>query len=803
MRKTIFIWLFLLFSNIVLAQNITVKDRITHQPIEMVTVYSKNPEAGTFTDARGHADRTLFETADSICFKLTGYESFCLSKEELQRRKFVVYLDKQSISSFNGVIISATRWKQERSEIPTKITTITPDEIVLQNPQTTADMLANSGEVFIQKSQLGGGSPMIRGFATNRILITVDGVRMNTAIFRSGNLQNVISLDAFSTESAEVIFGPGSVIYGSDAIGGVMSFYTLTPHLSTDDRPLFKGSAALRTSTANVEKTGHIDLMLGLKKWAFVTSATFSDFDDQRMGSNGPDDYLRPEYATVINGIDSVIQNPDARKQVSTGYGQINLMQKVRFKPNESWDINYGFHYSATSDIPRYDRLIRYKNNQLRSAEWYYGPQSWMMNSVRVIHADSNFFYDKVSVTLSHQLFEESRHDRDFGSDIRSHRTEEVSVLSANLDFEQERGNRHDLFYGLEALFNTVSSSGTDKDRQTGISVPAPSRYPDGSTWNSFAGYFSYRYKANEKLAILSGVRYNQILVNATFDTTFYAFPSTEADINTGALTGSVGAAYRPLEDMQINLNLGTGFRAPNIDDIGKVFDSEPGAVVIPNPDLKPEYAYNIDLGIAKAFKEKIRVDLTGFYSLLRDALVRRNYTLNGQDSVLYEGELSQVQAIQNAASAYVYGIQTGVEVKLPMGFGALARFNYMVGKEELDDGSLAPLRHAPPWFASAHLTYTRDRFKADFFGNFNGEVSNANLAPSEQGKDYLYAADPNGDPYSPSWYTLNLKFMYQTLDFIALTAGVENILNTRYRPYSSGISAPGRNFIVAVRVNW
>src|SRR5690606_22275722 len=98
-------------------------------------------------------------------------------------------------------------------------------------PQTAADMLAGSGEVFVQKSQLGGGSPMIRGFATNRLLYAVDGVRMNTAIFRAGNLQNVINLDPFATESVEVIFGPGSVMYGRDAIGGVMSFQTLMPRL--------------------------------------------------------------------------------------------------------------------------------------------------------------------------------------------------------------------------------------------------------------------------------------------------------------------------------------------------------------------------------------------------------------------------------------------------------------------------------------------------------------------------------------------------------------------------------------------
>ncbi|HMR57759.1 MAG TPA: TonB-dependent receptor plug domain-containing protein, partial [Cyclobacteriaceae bacterium] len=111
------------------------------------------------------------------------------------------------------VVVSVNRWEQNQREISTRVTKISPALIQLQNPQTSADMLGLSNQVFIQKSQLGGGSPMIRGFATNRVLLVIDGVRMNNAIFRSGNLQNVISLDANAIQNTEVVFGPGSVVY--------------------------------------------------------------------------------------------------------------------------------------------------------------------------------------------------------------------------------------------------------------------------------------------------------------------------------------------------------------------------------------------------------------------------------------------------------------------------------------------------------------------------------------------------------------------------------------------------------------
>ena len=135
--------------------------------------------------------------------------------------------DSLPSKTMDEVVLSANKWEQRVSEVPNHILKISRSTILQNNPQTTADLLQQAGPVFVQKSQLGGGSPMIRGFATNRVLLVVDGVRMNNAIYRSGNLQNVISIDPLALENAEVILGPGSVIYGSDAIGGVMDFHTL------------------------------------------------------------------------------------------------------------------------------------------------------------------------------------------------------------------------------------------------------------------------------------------------------------------------------------------------------------------------------------------------------------------------------------------------------------------------------------------------------------------------------------------------------------------------------------------------
>ncbi len=799
MKRKLILYLSLSLTAAVHAQILIVKDAESLQPLEHVTVYSRGLALYASTDTNGSADITSFAGAPRIHVERAGYRPVVTSYRQLSEMHFALFL-VQIPFEMREMIVSASRWEQEKKDVPNKVLSIRPPDAALQNPQTAADLLSSSGEIFMQKSQLGGGSPMIRGFAANRLLITVDGIRMNTAIFRSGNLQNVISLDPLSVERTEVVFGPGAVIYGSDAISAVMGFYTLNPPFSQGGKTHFSGSGMLRTSSANFEKTGHVDFAIGFRNVSFLTSATVTDYGDQRMGSHGPEDYLRLHYVKTILGKDSTVANPDPLKQVPSGYSQFNLMQKIRFKPNERWEFTLGVHYSSTSDYSRYDRLIRYRGDHLRSAQWYYGPQTWSMNALHFMYIGQNKAFDLMQGSVAYHFFKESRHDRDFGDTELRHRTETVDAFTANLDFEKQWQEKHQLFYGAEVVLDGVGSTGENEDIASGTAVRGPSRYPDGSAWNSYAAYVHYRYTASLWLAIQSGLRFNQVTLDAVFDTTFYPFPFTEEHMNPRALTGSLGLAITPEPASQIRVLFSTGFRAPNIDDMGKVFDSEPGSVVVPNPDLKPEYAYNGELGISKVFGTLFTIDVSGYYTLLSDAMVRRNYTLGGQDSILYDGTLSRVQALQNSAQAHVWGIEASVKIGLPFGFAVASRFNYQKGEEELDDGSLAPLRHAGPWFGDTHVTCTAGRFKADLYGVYNGTISNRNLAPEEQGKAYMYACDPDGNPYAPGWYTLNFKISLELSRFMMLYMGIENITDQRYRPYSSGITAPGRNFIAAVK---
>ncbi len=791
------------FAHSAMAQIVTIRDELSAKPLEFVILMSDTPKGIFVTDSKGQADISSLKGSQKISVQSIGYKPIEISYQEFVANDFQLSME-ETLISLDELVISANRWEQDSREIPVHISKIKPADVALQNPQTAADMLAISGEVYVQKSQLGGGSPMIRGFSTNRLLIAVDGVRMNNAIFRSGNLQNVISIDPFTLEETEVLFGPGSVMYGSDAIGGVMDFHTSTPSVGQGDPASLSGNAVFRYASANNEQTGHLDLSYGKGKWGFVTSISRSDFDDLKMGAHGLDDYLRPEYVRTRNGQDVVVANPDPEKQVPTGYGQISLMQKIRFKPSEELDIQYGFYYSATGDVPRYDRLVEYSEGTLSSAEWYYGPQVWMMNNLKITHSPNSKLYDNARLIIAHQYFQESRNDRKFGSDELRMREEQVNALTFNLDLDKQISDRQSLYYGAEAVTNLVNSSGIIRDIISGTEEPTSTRYPDGSRWNAYAAYVNYRYRASRKATLQAGLRYSHINSSSTFDQTFFPLPFTTAKINTGSFNGSLGLAYRPADTWQINANISTGFRAPNIDDIGKIFDSEPGAVIVPNPDLSPEYAYNYEIGISKIIADKLKLEGTAYYTRLADAMVRRHYQLNGQDSILYDGEMSKVLAIQNAAKANVYGFQLGFDWQPIPNWTLTSKLNIQQGEEQDEEtGEYVPLRHAAPTFGITRLVYTIEKLRIEGNVQYNGSFSFEELSPSEQSKVDIYALDEQGRPFVPSWYTVNVKATYQVIEKLQINVGLENITNQRYRPYSSGISAAGINFIASANVRF
>lgn len=797
--KRFFLIFFTFISLTVTAQTVTVLDADDGKPVVDVAVYNEARTQFGYTSHAGKVSLSGFDPDKPVYFQHFSYERVSYTPEQLKEAGWVVRLETKTFE-VEEFIVSANRWEQKSEEVPNLITTITQPAVRIQNPQTTADLVALNGDVFVQKSQLGGGSPMLRGFATNRVLINIDGVRMNNAIYREGNIQNIISLDPSVIERTEIIFGPGATMYGSDALGGVMDFHTRRALYSTGDSLYFKAEAMARYSSAACEKTYHLDLNLGGRQVAFFTSVSWSDFDDLMMGSHKHPEYLRNEYQERTATGDTIIVNEEPRRQVASGYTQLNTTNKLRFKAGKHLDVNIAHHYSHISDVPRYDRLIQVRNGTLRYGDWYYGPQVWMMTSSAMKYNKPTALFDEASLTVARQDYRESRHDRKINDPYLNEQMEKVGIWSANLDFEKLAGkNKSLLYYGAEYVRNNIHSTADTRNIFTGDEEPAGSRYPNGKNiYDSYALYCGYKFNLSRQITLNTGARYNYVSLNSDIaDNSFYNFPFTTIQSANGALTGAAGVVYRPDNLTEIAVNLSTGFRAPNLDDLGKVFESAPGVLVVPNPDLEPEYLYNIDLNASREIGSLLLADASFFFSYLDNAMVRREFSFNGMTTIEYLGEESNVYAMVNAGYAVVWGTQLKAEIRP----ASSVRIKSALTLTRGFDNDNEPLRHVAPLFGSTHFTYEKSSIKADLYAIYNGSIPFERLAPSERDKAYMYASDDDGKPWSPGWFTLNFKASFNIINRIDLVGGVENILDLRYRPYSSGIAAAGRNFIFSARI--
>jgi hemoglobin/transferrin/lactoferrin receptor protein len=780
------------------AQEVTVFDEESQKPLLGVLISSKEPKTNTLTNEAGKANIASYSSKKPLSFSLQGYQSQTLNWEQLQASNFSVYLNPSPFT-LATTVISASRWNQNAEDVPGKVRQLDSEWLDLRNPSTTADWLGSSGEVFVQKSQLGGGSPMIRGFSANRLLYSIDGVRMNTAIFRSGNLQQVISIDPFSLQNTEVLFGPGAVMYGSDAIGGVMVFETLRPD---HEHQKLQGNLVSRFSSAYSEETFHADFTYGKGKWAFVTSASYFDFGDLIMGKNkGQASYLRSSYVARINGTDQEITNPNPRKQIGSGYKQVNLMQKISFKASKNSTIDYGFHYSSSSDVPRFDRLIEKSNGKLRFARWDYGPQRWMMQQLNWKTTNPTKIYDQAKITAASQFFEESRIDRRVGNVTQFERVEKVQASSLNVDFIKTLFKSHFINYGFEAVINQVDSKGQSLNISNQLISPASARYPN-STWTSWAVYANYVTPLSTKWKMQSALRYNINGIEADFSNNqkFYPLPVIQFKDNYHSITGNLGFVYQLDPSFSISPQVSTGFRAPNVDDMGKIFDSQPGSLMVPNPQLQPEYAYNAELNLNKVLLGTIKLDVTGYYTRLDQAMVRRPTTFNGQTELLYSGQMSKLFSIQNAAFAEVKGIQAGIELVLSRKLLFSSNYNWQKGVEELDNTITNPSRHAAPNFGATKLRFQSKKMTLELSSQYSAAMPFEKMPLEEIGKPAIYATDANGKPYSPSWMIFNLAARIPISSFLQINAGIENLLDLQYRGYSSGIVSPERNFQVSVK---
>ncbi len=799
---TIILTLFLYIS--VSAQTVTILDKSTGGFIKNVAIFSNETSFTALSNEAGEFDMSEF-TGRNLVFQHTGYYTKECEVDIIKSNSYVVLL-KPRVIQLSQFVISANKWEQPKEEVPSKITTISKENIRRYNPQTAADVLASSNEVYVQKSQMAGGSPMIRGFSTNSVLMVVDGIRLNNAIYRTGNIQNAINIDPNILEGMEIIFGPGSVMYGSDALGGVMDFHIIKPKYSSSEKTEISGNGMMRYNSSNNEKTLHADVSIAKNNFSSFTSITYSDFEHLQMGFKGNDNeqYLRSWYVKRIDGADSIFINEDPNTQIESAYNQYHLTQKLQWRTKKNAELSYLFYYSATSDLPRYDQLRILSNGDPKYAEWNYGPQNLMINSLTATFSNPKRLYSHAKITSSWQNYHESRHSRKFNKTNLLSQYEKVGIATINADFEKSLRVGTGIVYGAEVLYNGLNSEAEERNIETDLYSEdfVLTRYPDGKNhWYSAAMYAGLRHKINNFI-LTTGIRYSYVGIKSTFEHEFYmnTFGYNELINKNGSINGSLGATWKAGKGTIFYLNGSSGFHAPNWDGLAKVFTPKKGVVIVPNSELEPEYAYNAELGITQhLFDRRATIEASVYYTYLDNAVVQRDFTLNGLSQMVVDGDTNKIEAYVNANYAHLYGFNIAIQADLTSHLGFRSHLSYTHGT----DADKNPLRHVAPLFGGSHLVFRHKTITTDLNVIYNGTIKAEDLAPSEHGKEYMYAYNENGELWSPSWYTINFNLGWNISESFSVAGNVENILDARYRPYGSGICAPGRSISLNITAHF
>ncbi len=825
-------------------------DGITRQPLVGATVHNDDYTASGITNDKGYVFLEGTSYRDSINIQYFGYINKKLTVKQILIANKFIKMEEEVITLGTAEVVSKKvgRTDAELEEIPYDVKQIAAKDIKVKNPATTADALEKLGGAYIQRSQLGGGSPILRGFEASRVLLVVDGVRLNNAIYRSGHLQNVITLDNSILDQIEVIYGPGSITYGSDALGGVVHFRTRDPELNrTDQDHLSDLNIYGRFATATFEKTGHIDLNYGYKKWAFLTSASVSVFESLRTGTNRTPEYEGfgfRNFFVQTAGVDQVRRNPNPAILEDSGYNQVDLLEKIRFQPSDSTYFIGNFQFSTSSDVPRYDRLVDTlrRADDLKYAEWFYGPQKRVLASIKGRFLNPTPFYDKATLIASYQDIDEDRNTRDFSDIVRERQDENVKIQSYTGDFTKYLDDKRlNMFtYGVDANYNTVTSvsSRIRLDEGSVALNEGLTRYPSGgSTFNTFGGYAGYRWRsADDRFTLQGGARYSSVNIGLQYRADDEIdWPQEFIDgltYQNNNLTWGFGGGFRSKSNFHIKANVAKAFRSPNIDDFARIRVRR-GRIAVPNVDLVPETSINKELTIAKSFGtlnrqdntgSLFRLSATGYITDLDNAIVQVDgplKLLEGETSFIVSGGDTLVTQIRkNEQTAQIKGLNFNFNYNLRNKLIFEGGIHFTQGtssfSNEFVQDTIVPFSHIPPTYGNLGLTYKTKKWHLEGQVRFNGTKAIEDYAVSDidangvvdrvgtsDNLDFTpWVLDENGEVSyigSPGWAIFNVYTKWQFNEKLSLNLAVENIFDKFYVPFSSSIAAPGRNVIISL----
>ena len=746
-RNILLISLLFLIALQIKSQEISgiVSDAKFDRPLPNVSVYLSNSQYGSVTNKSGEYKITGIEPGTyKLMASMVGYLIFEKEIEVISGSNQIIniYLQPTNISLNNEIVISARRVESEEFSSPEAISVLNSKALQQESARSTPEALMGTTGVFMQKTNHGGGSPFIRGLTGNQNLQMIDGIRLNNATFRYGPNQYLSTIDPLSINKIEVVRGAGSVLYGSDALGGVLQIFTKDPAFSNSG---FKagGSDYGKLMSDEMEKTGRGEIKLANEKVAFIGGFSYHDFGD-------------------------IVAGDTLGKETPTGYQQYSADAKLRTKISDKSELILAYQYDRQNDVPRYDKIIS------GYTLYHFDPQIRQLGYARLKTNFANKWFRQINFTASLNQSDETRILQKTGQTKITNEHDLVNTYGGNIEVHSNPSENWSISSGVEYYYDKVESSKTEKDN--GSETEKRGYYPDGSTSSNIAVFTSHTLTVNTFDFILGG-RFNVCDIKAK-DAEF-----GDVDVSPSALVGSASVVYKLTTHHRIIASVYNAFRAPNLNDLSS-FGSFNAGIEIPNKNLKPEKSFNTEIGWKSKY-DKLSWSVFVYKNFLTDLIERQPSTYN--NDTLFEGE--RVYTKENFAKAYIQGIEAEVQYEFVSWLTMYGNLTYTYGQNETLD---EPLSRIPPLNGRIGLYATCPK------GYW---VRGEWLAATKQ--DRLSAGDeadsriPEGG--TPGWIVVNFRAGYDW-KWLGLTAGLNNLFDEGYRTHGSGVDGYGRSFWLGVK---
>jgi len=625
-------------------------------------------------------------------------------------------------------------------DLPGLATVRTRQRIEEMAPLTTPEALQEEVGVLIQRTNLGGGSVFVRGLTGNQVLILVDGIRLNNSTFRFGPNQYLNTIDPGQIERIEVVRGPQAVLYGSDAIGGVVNVITRSA-AGIGSGPGIGGSFAQRFSSSDTGLYSRGNVEATFRRSGIFVGGSYLDRNDLDPGGSTP-------------------------RQDFTGYEQSAADLKFDSMIDQHNMFTVGIQHLVQHDVPRTDKFVN------SNESFIFDPQQRDLYYLRWQGTGLGRVVDAYRITASFQRQQEGLRRQKFGNPTLRRSFDDVQTTGVELMAASDLGMFGRLTYGTQWYYDEIDSRRVDIDTNTQTVTPGRASFPDDSRYNRLGFFLQNDLAVTQRLRATGGVRYTSINAGAT-PLVGQAETPTPIEPFFQDWTGSVGLVYELSPCVHVVGTVSEGFRAPGLDDLTALRATNQG-VDIPSPNLGAETSWNYEVGLKTDF-ERFQGQIFGFWTDLNDLIVRvpAGFQIDGTDAFVK----------RNVAKAEMDGLELTGRYLVAQQWSLYGNLAYVFGRDLTQN---EPMSRIPPAQGIFGLRW-RGEGGCRWFEIYEWMVAR---------QDRLSARDQD-DPRIPvggtaGYHTLNLRSGMRVGHNGKLTLGLENILDRHYRIHGSGIDAPG-----------